>query len=80
MGCLDVAKRAVAVNHTEEYGCVVAHFGVFAEELIDLIENLDRITAQGHSRKRSLQHGSEQRCAQAVAGDVRKSKPLSAPR
>src|SRR5271157_3194343 len=54
MTCLDVVKHAVAINQAEEHGCIVAHLRVFAEELIDLLENSHRIAAQGHSGKRSL--------------------------
>jgi len=70
MAGLDVTEGAVAMKQAEKHGCVFADIGMFAEKLIDLIEDTHWVSAADHAGKRALQHGGEHGRAQAVAGDI----------
>jgi hypothetical protein len=71
MSGIDVFDIAIATENAEKHGGVTAHFGVFAEKVVDVIEHTRRVRAHGHAGKSALQHGREQRRAEAFAGDVR---------
>ena len=51
MAGLDVFEHAVAAEDADEHGGVAAHFGVAAEEAVDVVEDLHRIGAHGHAGK-----------------------------
>ena len=70
MAGIQIFQIAVAVENAKEHRRVAANLGVLAQESIDVLENARGIGADGHARKRALQHGGQQRGAQAFAGNV----------
>src|SRR6266581_3771643 len=68
---IDVLEITIAAENTEKHGGVPAHFGVFAQKIVDVIENAGGVGAHGHPGKSALQHRGEQRRAETFAGDVR---------
>ena len=74
MPSIDVLEFSIAAESAEKHGGIAAHFGMFAQEIIDVIKNTGRVGAHCHSGKSALKHGREQRRAEAFAGDVRDEK------
>ena len=57
-------------HHADEHGDIAADFRVAAEETIELVEDLLPGRRPWTGRQRALQHGGDQRRAQALAADV----------
>ena len=70
MAGVEIVEIALAVQHPEKHGGIFADIGVLAKEIIDVVEDARRVGAQGHAGKGALEHGGEQRGADALACNV----------
>ena len=70
MAGIDVIQLAILIEDAKKHRGVAANFRMAAEKTIYVIEDARGIGAQGHSRKRALQHGGQQRGAQSFSRNV----------
>jgi hypothetical protein len=77
MAGIDVFEITIAAENAEKHRGVTAHFGMFAKKIVDVVEHTRGVGAHRHAGKSALQHGREQRRAQAFAGDVRDQEGCS---
>src|ERR1700722_7232732 len=66
------------VQDHEKHDGVAADLGVFSEKAVDEIEDTRGIIANGHAEESALEHGSEKRGAETLAGNIRdqESRPF----
>src|ERR1700730_9635557 len=67
---VEIVEITILVQDSEKHRGVSADVGVLAEEVIDAMEDAHGIGPDGHPRQCALKHGSEQRGANSLAGNV----------
>jgi hypothetical protein len=74
MAGIDEIDTTLLVHDSEKHSCVAADFGMFAEKAINKVENTRGIISNSHPKKGPLEHGSEERRTETLAGNIRDQK------
>src|SRR5579862_5101771 len=70
MAGIDEIDATLPVRDCEKHSCVAADFGVFTEKTINDVEYSRGVISYGHPEEGSLEHGSEQRRTETLAGNI----------